>query len=90
MKENPSPHPRVLILRSSCRERVLQSKADPVSINLDQVKAEQILSLTHDVLLLINSQTPVIRKLLKSCQWTIVSILIIFYLVFIFFHIFGI
>lgn len=57
------------ILVFTCREKVVQDKADPISIYLDEVKAEQILSLTNNVLLLISLQTPVIRKLMKSCQF---------------------
>ncbi|XP_024153079.2 E3 ubiquitin-protein ligase TRIM21 [Oryzias melastigma] len=41
-------------------------QSDPSSVSLDEAKAEQILSLTNNMLLLVCSQTPLIRKLLKS------------------------
>lgn len=44
-------------------------QSDPSSVSLDEAKAEQILSLTNNMLLLVCSQTPLIRKLLKSCQF---------------------
>lgn len=55
---------------SSCRMEVLQNSADPIGVNLDEVKAEHILSLTNDMLRLISSQTPVIGRLIKSCQYS--------------------
>ncbi|XP_070697710.1 probable E3 ubiquitin-protein ligase TRIML1 [Pempheris klunzingeri] len=39
---------------------------DPSSVSLDEVKADQILSLTNNMLLLICSQTPIIKNLIKS------------------------
>ncbi|XP_035028355.1 probable E3 ubiquitin-protein ligase TRIML1 [Hippoglossus stenolepis] len=44
----------------------LLSTTDPSSVNLDEAKAEQILSLTNNMLLLICSQTPIMKKLIKS------------------------
>lgn len=55
----------------------LLSGTDPISVSLDQVKAEQILSLTDNVLQLVCSQTPVIKRLIKSCQSTRYSIAVI-------------
>lgn len=46
------------------------NRTDPSSVSLDEVKADQILSLTNSMLLLISSQTPIIKKLFKSCQFT--------------------
>lgn len=48
----------------------LLNRTDPISVSLDEVKADQILSLTNNMLLLICSQTPIIKKLVKSCQFT--------------------
>ncbi|XP_041803998.1 probable E3 ubiquitin-protein ligase TRIML1 [Chelmon rostratus] len=42
------------------------NRTDPISVSLDEVKADQILSLTNNMLLLICSQTPIIKKLIKS------------------------
>uniref|UniRef100_A0A671X281 B30.2/SPRY domain-containing protein n=2 Tax=Sparus aurata TaxID=8175 RepID=A0A671X281_SPAAU len=42
------------------------NRTDPISVSLDEVKADQILSLTNNMLLLICSQTPIIKKLYKS------------------------
>lgn len=53
----------------------LLNRTDPSSVNLDEAKAEQILSLTNNMLLLICSQTPIIKKLIKSCQSLIISTL---------------
>ncbi|KAM8858912.1 putative E3 ubiquitin-protein ligase TRIML1 isoform 4-T4 [Spinachia spinachia] len=39
---------------------------DPSSVSLDEVKFNQILSLTENTLLLISSQTPIIKKLTQS------------------------
>ncbi|KAK2922089.1 probable E3 ubiquitin-protein ligase TRIML1 [Channa argus] len=49
-------------------DRVLDllNRTDPSSVRLDEAKAEQILSLTNNMLLLICSQTPIIHTLLKS------------------------
>ncbi|XP_033956068.1 probable E3 ubiquitin-protein ligase TRIML1, partial [Pseudochaenichthys georgianus] len=44
----------------------LLNRTDPSSVSLDEVKADQILSLTHNMLLFISSQTPLIRKLTHS------------------------
>ncbi|KAM9727598.1 putative E3 ubiquitin-protein ligase TRIML1 [Menidia menidia] len=44
----------------------LLNQSDPSSVNLDEAKAEHLLSLTNSMLLLICSQTPLIKKLLKS------------------------
>lgn len=55
---------------SSCRMEVLRNSPDPIGVNLDEVKAEHILSLTNDLLRLISSQTPVIGRLIKSCVFT--------------------
>lgn len=54
-----------------CSSRVMDllNKTDPSSVRLDEAKAEQILGLTDSTLLLICSQTPIIKKLVKSCQW---------------------
>ncbi|TNN61313.1 Zinc-binding protein A33 [Liparis tanakae] len=51
----------------------LLNRTDPSSVNLDEVKADQILSLTSNMLLLISSQTPIIKKLTKSCCQICVS-----------------
>ncbi|XP_072533464.1 E3 ubiquitin-protein ligase TRIM21 isoform X2 [Salminus brasiliensis] len=40
---------------------------DPGLVRLDEVKAEQMLDLTNNLLLFIRSQTPVAKRLLKSC-----------------------
>ncbi|KAG9274872.1 E3 ubiquitin-protein ligase TRIM39 isoform X1 [Astyanax mexicanus] len=40
---------------------------DPSLVKLDEVKAEQILDLTNNLLLFIRSQTPIAKRLLKSC-----------------------
>ncbi|KAM9364939.1 putative E3 ubiquitin-protein ligase TRIML1 [Pholidichthys leucotaenia] len=42
------------------------NRTDPASVSLDEAKADQILSLTNNMLLLISSQTPIIKKLIKS------------------------
>ncbi|KAM4729990.1 putative E3 ubiquitin-protein ligase TRIML1 [Anableps anableps] len=49
-------------------DRVLDvlNQSDPSSVNLDEAKANQILSLTNNMLLLVCSQTPLMKKLLKS------------------------
>ncbi|XP_029962403.1 probable E3 ubiquitin-protein ligase TRIML1 [Salarias fasciatus] len=49
-------------------ERVIDllSCTDPSGVKLDEAKADQILSLTHNMLLLVCSQTPIIKKLIKS------------------------
>ncbi|XP_070834164.1 probable E3 ubiquitin-protein ligase TRIML1 [Chaetodon trifascialis] len=44
----------------------LLNRTDPISVSLDEVKADQILSLTNNMLLLICSQTPIIKNLIKS------------------------
>ncbi|XP_054456742.1 probable E3 ubiquitin-protein ligase TRIML1 [Anoplopoma fimbria] len=44
----------------------LLNRTDPSSVSLDEVKADQILSLTNNMLLLISSQTPIIKKLTNS------------------------
>ncbi|XP_078017047.1 putative E3 ubiquitin-protein ligase TRIML1, partial [Epinephelus lanceolatus] len=44
----------------------LLNRTDPSSVSLDEVKADQILSLTNNMLLLISSQTPLMKKLTKS------------------------
>ncbi|XP_041866099.1 zinc-binding protein A33-like [Melanotaenia boesemani] len=44
----------------------LLNQSDPSSVSLDEAKAEQIINLTNSMLLLISSQTPLIKKLLKS------------------------
>ncbi|KAL7889307.1 hypothetical protein AOLI_G00015650 [Acnodon oligacanthus] len=40
---------------------------DPGLVRLDEVKAEQILDRTNNLLLFIRSQTPIVKRLLKSC-----------------------
>lgn len=52
-----------------CRVVDVLEQSDPSSVSLDEAKAEQILSLASNMLLLVCSQTPLIRKLLKSCQF---------------------
>ncbi|XP_069000223.1 probable E3 ubiquitin-protein ligase TRIML1 [Embiotoca jacksoni] len=49
-------------------ERVMDllNSTDPSRVSLDEAKAEQILSLTNKMLLLICSQTPIIKKLINS------------------------
>uniref|UniRef100_UPI0037E7A0F3 probable E3 ubiquitin-protein ligase TRIML1 n=1 Tax=Semicossyphus pulcher TaxID=241346 RepID=UPI0037E7A0F3 len=44
----------------------LLNRTDPSSVNLDEAKAEQILNLTNNMLLLVCSQTPIIKKLMQS------------------------
>ncbi|XP_039995687.1 probable E3 ubiquitin-protein ligase TRIML1 [Xiphias gladius] len=44
----------------------LLKRTDPSSVSLDDAKAEQILSLANNMLLLICSQTPLIQTLIKS------------------------
>ncbi|XP_028279851.1 probable E3 ubiquitin-protein ligase TRIML1 [Parambassis ranga] len=44
----------------------LLNRSDPSSVSLDEAKAEQILSLTNNMLLLMCSQTPIIKNLIKS------------------------
>ena len=48
----------------------LLNTTEPSSVKLDEAKAEQILSLTNNMLLLIRSQTPITKTLLRSCQFT--------------------
>lgn len=55
---------------ASSRVIDLLNRTDPSSVSLDEVKADQILSLTINMLLLISSQTPLMKKLTKSCQFT--------------------
>lgn len=54
----------------SCRVVDLLNKTDPISVSLDDVKADHILRLTNNMLLLISSQTPIMKKLIQSCQFT--------------------
>ncbi|XP_052342040.1 zinc-binding protein A33-like isoform X1 [Oncorhynchus keta] len=44
----------------------LLSRTDPSKVNLDEPKADQILTLTNNMLLLIHSQTPITKRLIKS------------------------
>ncbi|XP_026210053.1 probable E3 ubiquitin-protein ligase TRIML1 [Anabas testudineus] len=44
----------------------LLNTTDPRSVRLDEAKTEQILSLTNNMLLFICSQTPIMKKLIKS------------------------
>lgn len=53
-----------------CRVVDLLNRTDPISVSLDEVKADHILSLTNNMLLLISSQTPIMKKLIESCQFT--------------------
>lgn len=46
------------------------NRMDPSSVSLDDVKSDQILSLTKNMLLLISSQTPIIKNITQSCQYT--------------------
>lgn len=55
---------------ASCRVVDLLNRTDPISVSLDEVKGAQILNLTNNMLLLLSSQTPIIKKLIKSCQFT--------------------
>lgn len=48
----------------------LLNRTDLISVSLDEVKADQILNLTNNMLLLISSQTPLIKKLIESCQFS--------------------
>ena len=41
---------------------------DPGSIRLDEARAEQILSLTNNLLLLLRSQTPISKRLIRGCE----------------------
>ncbi|KAM4599179.1 putative E3 ubiquitin-protein ligase TRIML1 isoform 1-T1 [Fundulus diaphanus] len=49
-------------------DRVLDvlNQSDPSSVSLDEAKANHILGLTNSLLLLVCSQTPLMKKLLKS------------------------
>lgn len=58
---------------ASCRVVDLLNRTDPFSVSLDEVKGAQILNLTNNMLLLLSSQTPIIKKLIKSCQFSHVS-----------------
>lgn len=58
------------LLCASTRVIDLLNQTDPSSVSLDEAKAEQIISLTNNMLLLVCSQTPMIKKLIKSCQFT--------------------
>ena len=53
--------------------RVLETltHTDPGRVNLDEAKSEQIQSLSHNLLQLIQSQTPLIKKLLHSCEFLV-------------------
>lgn len=42
------------------------NRTDPSSVNLDEAKADQMIHLTDNLLLLISSQTPIIRTLIRS------------------------
>ncbi|XP_040035374.1 zinc-binding protein A33 [Gasterosteus aculeatus] len=42
------------------------NRMDPSSVSLDDVKSDQILSLTKNMLLLISSQTPIIKNITQS------------------------
>ncbi|KAM6956200.1 zinc-binding protein A33-like [Aplochiton taeniatus] len=44
----------------------LLARSDPGKVTLDESKAEQMLSLTNNMLLLIRSQTPITKRLIKS------------------------
>lgn len=61
-----------MFLTMVCSYRVLDllNRTDPSSVRLDEAKTEQILSLTNNMLLLIRSQSPIIKKLIRSCQFT--------------------
>ncbi|XP_030628182.1 E3 ubiquitin-protein ligase TRIM39 [Chanos chanos] len=48
------------------RVQDLLENTDPGRVKLDEPKADQILSLTHNLLLFIRSQIPVTKRLLKS------------------------
>ncbi|XP_056148334.1 E3 ubiquitin-protein ligase TRIM39 [Lampris incognitus] len=50
----------------AARVKDLLKRSDPSSVNLDEAKADQILSLSNNLLLLIRSQTPITKKLIKS------------------------
>lgn len=60
----------MFLLSTTSRVMDLLNRSDPRNVSLDEAKAEQILSLTDNMLLLISSQTPIIKKLVKSCQFT--------------------
>lgn len=53
--------------RSFLRVSDVLNQSDPSSVSLDEAKASQILTLTNNMLLLVRSQTPLMKKLLKSC-----------------------
>lgn len=63
---------QLTFLTMVCSYRVLDllNRTDPSSVRLDEAKTEQILSLTNNMLQLICSQTPIIKKLIRSCQLT--------------------
>ncbi|KAM3605805.1 uncharacterized protein V6R79_005046 [Siganus canaliculatus] len=44
----------------------LLNRTDPVSVRLDEVKADQILNLINNMLLFICSQTPIVKTLIRS------------------------
>ncbi|XP_034040077.1 probable E3 ubiquitin-protein ligase TRIML1 [Thalassophryne amazonica] len=49
-------------------ERVMNvlNSTNPSSVTLDEAKADQMLSLTNNMLLLVSSQTPAVKKLINS------------------------
>ncbi|KAK5611484.1 hypothetical protein CRENBAI_016055 [Crenichthys baileyi] len=73
--ERGDTEPDTMSLFSHCElddketaDRVLDvlNQSDPSSVSLDEAKANQILSLTNSMLHLVCSQTPLMKKLLKS------------------------
>ncbi|XP_029377644.1 probable E3 ubiquitin-protein ligase TRIML1 [Echeneis naucrates] len=59
-------HPEQHDMETVDRVMDVLNRTDPSSVNLDEAKAEQILSLTNNMLLLISSQTPIMKKLIES------------------------
>ncbi|XP_068424534.1 E3 ubiquitin-protein ligase TRIM58-like isoform X3 [Clinocottus analis] len=59
-------YPEQQDMETADRVVTLLDRTDPSSVSLDEVKADHILSLTNSMLLLISSQTPIIKKLTKS------------------------
>ncbi|KAM6922784.1 putative E3 ubiquitin-protein ligase TRIML1, partial [Lycodopsis pacificus] len=59
-------YPEQQDMETADRVMDLLNRTDPSSVSLDDVKADQILGLTNNMLLLISSQTPIIKKFTKS------------------------
>ncbi|XP_078129856.1 putative E3 ubiquitin-protein ligase TRIML1 [Sander vitreus] len=58
--------PDTMVIQLKVQVMDLLNSTDPSSVRLDEAKAEQILSLANNMLLLISSQTPIIKSFTKS------------------------